>query len=168
MRKVARLEGPQMEAAAKDAALKCAMANQAAAKLLTPVDSGELRMRIDATVLVENDEAIGICFTNSDHAAFVEFGTGPVGLASGGNGSPIQVHYSLGPFAVKRGTGKLGETTTQFEDYWVYYDELKEKFFATRGQPAQPFMYPGAMATKKQAQSIQTAALKKFLRSLGV
>lgn len=169
MAKMSRLTGPQIEAAAKDAALKCAMANEAAAKLLAPTDSGELKFSgIRATVEIQNGEAVGICFTSAEHAAFVEFGTGPVGQASGGNGSPVPVSYSLGPFKVKRGTGRPGEVAESYEDYWVYYDEARSQFFATKGQPAQPFMYPSAMEIREQAKSIQAAALRKFLKNLGV
>ncbi len=132
------------------------------AKLLVPVDSGELRASIHEAVEVDGSQAVGYSYTNSDHAAFVEFGTGPVGLQGGRSGSPVKVHYSLGPFLVKRGTGRPGEVVESYEDYWVYCDE-QGRFFATRGQPAKPFMYPAAKEVEKQAQKIMASAIKSYI-----
>lgn len=168
MAKVSQLSGSQIEAAAKDSAYQCALATSGAAKQLAESDSGELRASIQTSIVVENGVAIGLSFTNSDHAAFVEFGTGVPGMESGGNGSDVKVSYSLGPYKVKRGNFRSGQTVETWEDYWVYYDEVKQQFYATRGQPAKPFMFPAAQAVKEQAGEIQAKALRSFLKSLGV
>ena len=55
---------------------------QAAAKLLCPVDSGELRNSIMTKVEVSNNNVIGKVYTNKEYAPYVEFGTGSRGEAS--------------------------------------------------------------------------------------
>ncbi len=162
MAKLDALGGSHLEEAAKESVLMLALATTAAAKLFVPVDSGELRGSIHEAVEVDGSQAVGYSYTNSDHAAFVEFGTGPVGLQGGRSGSPVKVHYSLGPFLVKRGTGRPGEVVLSYEDYWVYCDE-QGRFFATRGQPAKPFMYPAAKEVEKQAQKIMASAIKSYI-----
>jgi len=162
MAKLDALGGSHLQEVAKESVLMLALATTAAAKMLVSVDSGELRGSIHEKVEVDGSQAIGYSHTNSDHAAFVEFGTGPVGAESGGNGSDVQVSYSLGPFKVKRGTGRPGEVVESWGDYWVYCDE-KGNFFATRGQPAKPFMYPAAKEVEKQAQKIMTDAIKSYI-----
>jgi hypothetical protein len=123
MAKLDALGGSHLQEVAKESVLMLALATTAAAKMLVSVDSGELRGSIHEKVEVDGSQAIGYSYTNSDHAAFVEFGTGPVGAESGGNGSDVQVSYSLGPFKVKRGTGRPGEVVESWGDYWVYCDE---------------------------------------------
>lgn len=162
MAKLGAMGGTHLEEAAKESVLILALATTAAAKFLAPKDSGELRAEIHEAVEVEGSQAIGYSYTNSDHAPFIEFGTGPVGAESGGNGSDVQVSYSLGPFKVKRGNFISGQVVESWEDYWVYCDE-KGNFFATRGQPAKPFMYPAAKKVEKQAQKIMASAIKSYI-----
>lgn len=165
MAKIGSLTGTQMQELAENTAKSVALAQVHAAKLLAPVGKsggGELRNSIHTAIEKSPGGAVGICYTDSDHAAYVEFGTGPVGAASGGNGSDVKVTYSLGPWKHKSRTGKVFYT-----DYWIYRDE-NGRFHATRGQPAQPFMYPSAMAVKRQAADIQMAALKRYIKRLGV
>lgn len=161
MSKIDALSGAEMEALAERAVLKVAETHKKAAQNLAPVDSGELRGSIHETVERRHGEAVGITYTNSDHAAYLEFGTGEVGAASGGNGSGVPVSYSLPPYKIKRGGKEV------MADYWVYFDEAKQQFFATRGQPAQPYMYPSAQDIRKQAGSIMAEAAKQWLKTKG-
>lgn len=55
---------------------------QGDAKDLVPVDTGQLRNSIVTAVEEKEDTIIGIVSTNSDNAAYVEFGTGQRGKAS--------------------------------------------------------------------------------------
>ena len=55
---------------------------QAEAKLLCPVDTGDLRNSIKSRVEIDGRAVSGIVATNNDHAAYVEFGTGQRGEAS--------------------------------------------------------------------------------------
>ncbi len=94
------------------------------AKILCPVDTGELRNSIQSHVRKETSgEVVGVVFSNSDHAAFVEFGTGPVGADTPVPGKyPGPLHY--------RETG------------WSYYNEKEDRWVHSKGQAAQPFLYP--------------------------
>ena len=162
MAKLSALTGPQIDEVSMKAAEKCAQANAAAAKQLAPTDSGELKGSIHfATEKNGPDGPVSICYTNSDHASFIEFGTGPIGAASGGNGSAVRINHAEGPWQHKSRSGKIFYT-----DYWVYFDKAKQQFFATRGQPARPFMYPAAKEVEKRAKSIQAAELRKYLKKL--
>ena len=65
------------------------------ARLRVPVDTGDLRKSIDHTTRKENGEIVSEIHTNSDHAVYVEFGTGPVGAANHDGTSPeVSVMYS--------------------------------------------------------------------------
>ena len=55
---------------------------QAEAKTLCPVDLGDLRNSISTKVEKSSTGVKGVIFTNSDHAAYQEFGTGQRGSES--------------------------------------------------------------------------------------
>lgn len=165
MAKINSLAGPELEEIADEAVKNVALAQTRAAKTLVPVGNdggGELRNSIHSKTEKDAAGRTGYCYSDSDHAAFIEFGTGPIGAAAGGNGSDVTVSYSQGPFRHVSRTGKVFYT-----NYWVYRDE-KGLFHTTRGMAAQPFMYPSAMAIKKQAPEIQAAVFRKFLKKRGV
>lgn len=137
-----------------------------AARMLAPVDSGELQNSIHSRVDRDGDIITGYGYTNSDHAAFVEFGTGPVGAAAGGNGSPVTVQYNLGPWLIRRGNFKKGVVVEQYANYWVYRGS-DGKFHATRGQAPQPFMYPAFKAVEKQLPGLVKNAFRRYVRKGG-
>ncbi|MGL5086172.1 MAG: HK97-gp10 family putative phage morphogenesis protein [Clostridium sp.] len=90
------------------------------AKLLCPVDSGDLRQSIYSKVKRTDGKVIGVIYTNSDHAAYVEFGTGKVGESTNKN-TEVSVSYKQ-------------------EKWLVNIPGIGVRF--TAGQPAQPYMYP--------------------------
>ncbi|MBP3339785.1 MAG: HK97 gp10 family phage protein [Lachnospiraceae bacterium] len=55
---------------------------QAEAKLLCPVDKGELRNSISTKVEVSNSHVIGKVYTNKEYGPYVELGTGRRGAAT--------------------------------------------------------------------------------------
>lgn len=55
---------------------------QGQAKLLAPVDDGQLRNSIQASVETQGDQITGKVSTNVEYAAYVEFGTGQRGEQS--------------------------------------------------------------------------------------
>lgn len=55
---------------------------QGEAKLLCPVDKGELRNSISTKVETSSNGVIGKVYTNKEYAPYVEFGTGSKGEAS--------------------------------------------------------------------------------------
>lgn len=95
---------------------------QAEAKLLCPVDIGDLRDSIEVKTEVEGNTIKGIVYTNSDHGSYVEFGTGKVG-----EDTPVADKYP-GDISYK-------------QDKWLgNIPEVGWRYIA--GQPAQPFLYP--------------------------
>lgn len=89
------------------------------AQMMAPMFTGELMSSIEGAATGNT----GYIRANSDHAAFVEFGTGVVG--DGTHPQPI-----AGWIYDKNGHGQAG---------WVYKKD--GEFYWTNGQPANPFMY---------------------------
>ena len=111
----------------------CKNVVQAEAKLRAPANEGELRNSIKVRVKMEGDRAIGEVFTNSDHGAYVELGTGPKGQASHSGISPdVSVSYRSSPWYVHEGQINVGP----------YHFQKMGEFYKMYGQPAQPYLYP--------------------------
>lgn len=118
---------------------------QAEAKLLCPVDKGELRNSIHTTIKKEDDCIKGITYTNKSYAAYVEFGTGPKGAAEHTGTSPnVNISYS--------------------DKGWVYPTD--EGFIYTEGQPAKPYMYPALKNNEKEVAKNIKNDIKKSLEEL--
>lgn len=132
-------------AVAEQAVLAGAEKIRKQAVLLAPVATGELRQSIKTMARVENKATVkGIVYTNKAYAPYVEFGTGPKGQESDhSNVSPnIAVSYK--------------------QKGWSYQD-AEGNWHHTRGQPAQPYMYPAARDT----QDITVKAVANtFIRAL--
>ena len=92
---------------------------------------------------------VGIVQSNAPHAAYDEFGTGPVGAAN---------HSGISP--------NVSPSYTSRES-WVYPYEGPEgtEFATTSGQPARPFLYPAAVQNEStfetEARAALIAAVKK-------
>ena len=90
---------------------------------------------------------MGCVYTNKEYAAYVEFGTGPVGQANHAGISPaIPVAYR--------------------QDGWVWRDE-DGGFHATQGQQAQPFMYPALKSMEGRVVSGIAADLQAEIKKVG-
>lgn len=164
MAKLEAMGGSHLDEASQKIASSMGRAHQAAAKMMVGGESGELRNSIRMTSKHDNEEPTAYVYTNSDHAAFVEFGTGPIGEASGGNGSSLKMTYAKGPWKheIKKGP-RAG--TVYYTNFWIYRTE-EGKFFSTRGQPARPYLYPSAMEVQKQAPRITYRVAKNFLKGV--
>lgn len=130
----------------KQAAHQTAMRIQATAKQLAPVDTGQLRFSIETSSEIKGDEVEAKVFTNSDHAIFLEYGTGPKADDAPLNGqpkNPDDVPHTAKPF-------------------WVYRTE-DGKFLTSKGQPPQPFMYPAAITHVPHVGQYFKLALQKLL-----
>ena len=115
-------------------------------------DTGDLRKSINHTTEIQNEEISSTIHTNSDHAAFVEFGTGPVGAANHAGTAPdVAVAYSPDKWF-----GKIPELAgTQGE---------KDKGFRyIAGQPAKPYLYPALKDNEEQLTEKIKADLKEIL-----
>lgn len=111
----------------------CKSVVQADAKLRAPANGGELRNSIKVRVKMEGDRVVGEVFTNLDHAAYVELGTGPKGQASHAGISPdVNVSYRSSPWYVHEDQIDVGP----------YHFQKIGEFYKMYGQPAQPYLYP--------------------------
>ena len=129
--------GPVVEKAVRKETLRV----QRNAVLLCPVNHEELRQSIKTKVEATEGMVVGTVYTNKKHAAFVEFGTGPVGQDNHEGISP-----EVNPVYSQSGWWFPGDKITP-QDAAKYHwpsmttDDGKTLYF-TQGQPAQPFMYP--------------------------
>ena len=94
------------------------------AKMLVPPNgTGNLAGSIHMQVKDTGKELQGRVYTNCEYAIYVEMGTGVKG-----NGT---YPYKIEGF------------TPEYKDKgWAYYDEDKGEWIYTKGQVAQPYMYP--------------------------
>ena len=105
------------------------------AKTLAPADTGQLRGSIHMQVKDTGKELQGRVYTNVEYASYVEFGTGIKG-----NGTyPYQVE---------------GLNLEYRNKGWAYYDEDKGEWIYTKGQKAQPYMYPALKQNEKTIKKI--------------
>ncbi|WP_286910756.1 HK97-gp10 family putative phage morphogenesis protein [Clostridium sp. UBA1652] len=87
---------------------------------LVPVDTGDLKKSIHRETKKLKGKIVSIIYTNSDHAAYVEFGTGKVGEETNQN-TNVSVSYK--------------------QDKWlVNIPDVGPRWI--KGQPAQPYLYP--------------------------
>lgn len=112
---------------------------QGEAKLLCPVDHGELRQSIKTRVEVEEERTVGIVYTNKSYAPYVEFGTGPKGEADHAGISPeVTPAYSQSPWWIHE--SQIGAETAE-KYHWFFIDTPEGRFYLCSGQAAQPFIY---------------------------
>lgn len=97
------------------------------AKDLCPVDTGDLRQSIKSETKNYKNKITTRVYTNSDHAAYVEFGTGKVGERTNKN-NKVNVSY------------KQDKWLANIPDVGVRWVE---------GQPAQPYLYPALKNNEK-------------------
>lgn len=129
----------------KDAMNKATQLVHGQAKALAPADTGLLRESIHMQVKEKGDGLEGRVYTNVEYAPYVEFGTGVTG-----NGT-----Y---PYKVK------GLTLVYKNKGWAYYDEDKGEWIYTKGQIAQPYMYPALNMHKKTIKRIFKNGVKTKLK----
>ena len=116
------------------------------AKALAPADTGLLRESIHMSVKDTGKELQGRVYTNVEYALYVEFGTGIKG-----NGT-----Y---PYKVE------GLNLEYKNKAWVYYDEDNDTFVYTKGQKAQPYMYPALKENEKTIKAIFKQGVQTKLKT---
>ena len=108
---------------------------QAQIKLLTPVDTGNLRDKIVWSHVKMMEYTIE---TNVEYSFFVEFGTGMLG-------DPAVPHTS--------------------KPYWTYYSEKLQHFVRTSGQPPAAMFRTGFDMTYKQVIEDVRAEVREILKN---
>ncbi len=116
------------------------------AKALAPTDTGQLAGSIHMQVKDTGKELQGRVYTNVEYATYVEFGTGITG-----NGT-----Y---PYKIK------GLNLTYRNTPWCYYDEDEGEWIFTKGQEAQPYMYPALKENEKTIKKILRDNVRTKLKS---
>lgn len=120
------------------------------ARLRVPVDIGDLRKSIQHTTREMDGGIETVVHTNSDHAAFVEFGTGPVGAANHQGIAPdIQPVYAREKW---RGVIPFLKSET----------DSGIRFIA--GQPAQPYLFPALKENEQQLKEYLADGIRELIR----
>lgn len=117
---------------------------QGEAKDLCPVDQGQLRNSIRTTTRKSKYKVTALVHTNSEYAAYVEFGTGKVGETT-----PVANKYP-GPLSYKQTKWKANIPNIG----WRY----------VAGQPAQPFLYPALKNNESKVRDNIANELKEVIR----
>ena len=115
------------------------------AKSLCPVDTGALRESIHMQFDKRGKQSRGKVYTNMEYASYVEFGTGIKG-----NGS-----Y---PYADKL---PRDMELTYRDTPWWYTKDKEDTFIYTKGQVAQPYMYPALADSEEYMLELMGEDLKK-------
>lgn len=134
-------------AALKKSISKATMLVRDAAVALCPVrrygsGGGALRQSIYASVDETEIGITGTVFTNSLYAPFVEFGTGPVGQENHQGVAP-GLDYVYGQTGWTIPANAMAEDAAEQYGFGIARGPNGEVIgYYTKGQPAQPFMYP--------------------------
>lgn len=113
---------------------------QAEAKLMCPVNDGELRQSIKTSVTKQDGKVIGTAYTNKKYVPYVELGTGPKGEADHAGISPeVSPSYTQSPWWIHE--SKVDKEVAD-KYHWFSIETSRGRFYQCTGQPASPFMYP--------------------------
>lgn len=135
LRKLEALKGIEKDPRIDKALGRGAARIQAAVKLVTPVDTGNLRNKIMVVHEKMMEYAVS---TNVEYAVFVEYGTGKLG-------DPSVPHTS--------------------KDHWTYYNEVLQKYITTHGQKPAHMFTKGFASAHKTAFEIVRKEVMEVIRS---
>lgn len=133
-RKLERIKNLERDQRVNQALGRGAAYIQAQVKLLTPVDTGNLRNKI---ISQQAKFMEWVVETNVEYAIFVEFGTGR-------KGDPAVPHTS--------------------KESWTYYSDELKRFITTHGQEPAAMFRTGFDVAHKQAFRIVETEVKEIIR----
>lgn len=119
---------------------------QAEAKLLCPVELGDLHDSIEVRTEVSDNEIVSTLYTNSDHAPYVEFGTGKKG-----EDTPAPDKYP-------------GELSYKQDKWLAVIPDVGPRYI--EGQAAQPFMYPALKNNEEKVVKDIAKDIKATIRKV--
>lgn len=151
---------------------------QGSAKHLCSVNDGALQNSIKTRTKIKENIVTGDVYTNNDHAAYVEFGTGPKGEVSEKqvppgftliytHGKPMQSAkgntFAQGGWWIHVGDDKGDISRADVEKYHFFTRTSAdgETFAFTSGQPAQPYLYPALVANKDKVMDIISDTVRR-------
>lgn len=138
---------------------------QANAKLLAPVESGNLQQRIFTKTEQSEGFIESTIYTNEEYGPYVELGTGQKGNENHSGISPnVSPVYTSSPWWIHE--SQIDKELAE-KYHWFYIDTKDGRFYQCTGQPAQPFLYP-AIANNREIikKIIQTGTMKGIKESL--
>lgn len=113
------------------------------ARALAPVSGaggGYLREKIQTRVTESEDKIVGEVYNNASYAAYVEFGTGPVGQAAGLKIDGINLTYHQTPWMIP--VSKIDKSIAEKYHFIPIKEDGEVIGYLTRGQAPQPYLYP--------------------------
>ncbi|MEF2851326.1 MAG: HK97-gp10 family putative phage morphogenesis protein [Lachnospiraceae bacterium] len=134
---------------------------QEEAKAGCPTNHGELRESIYTSI--ENSEGTvrGICYTNKSYAAYVEFGTGPVGQENH-EGTAPDTDYAYGQTGWLIPQYAMSQKEAEKYGFKIIRNKKGEIIgYATNGQAAHPYIYPALKNNEQEIERIFEEAVKK-------
>ncbi|MCM1564922.1 MAG: HK97 gp10 family phage protein [Dehalobacter sp.] len=141
---------------------------QGDAKDLCAIGDGDLRNSIHTGIETKSESVVGKVSTNKEHAPYVEFGTGPVGMAS-----PKDLPPSIASKIQYRNDGwwihssDIDVATAEKYHFFRWESPDGDVFYYTEGQPAQPFLYPALKQNERRVKKLVKDEIKKEIRKLG-
>lgn len=137
---------------------------QAWAKLLCPVNHGELRNSIKTSIEQTGTRIAATTFTNKEEAVYVEFGAGPIGEANHEGISPeVSPAYSQHGWGIP--ASEVDEADAEMYK-WPKRTYGGKDYYMTSGQPAQPFMYPALKNNEGRVKKELTKQLIKQIKKV--
>lgn len=131
-----------------------------AAQVTSPTLAGSIRQ---SPITETADGAEGGFGTNLEYAAFVEYGTGrPGSQGLVKNGEPRDPRAAGFAYTMET-VVQSGPHQGEIRQGWVYWDDVRQTFVHTLGQPAGPFMYPARLAVEQVAGDTATAVVEETL-----
>jgi HK97 gp10 family phage protein len=113
-----------------------------------PVQSGRLKESIKAVVGKKEGQLFVRIEADAPYATFVEFGTGPRGMANHEGTDPkAQINYRTSPWYIHESQVDA-ETAERY--HWKKIRTKQGVFYLCYGQPAQPFLYPSVNDNAKE------------------
>lgn len=139
---------------------------EAEAKMLCPVNDGELRQSIKTAVTTQDGKVTGAVYTNKKYASYVELGTGPKGEADHAGISPeVSPSYTQKPWWIHE--SQIDKETAE-KYHWPYRDTARGRFYQCSGQPASPFMYPALKNNEKcVTRNVSNYLTRKIREAVG-
>jgi len=132
---------------------------QGEAKLLAPVNTGELRnegIQVKAEAKSVG-EAIAVVYVTKEYGIYVELGTGLVGQANHSGISPeVTVSYRSTPWYVHESQIDVGP----------YHFQKVGDFYKMYGQPAQPYLYPALKNNEKRVSQYICTYVNKRIKEI--
>lgn len=135
---------------------------QGEAKLMCPVNDGELRQSIKTSVETREEKVIGTIYTNKKYGPFVELGTGPTGQEDHAGISPlISPSYTQSPWWIHE--SQIDKETAE-KYHWFSIETSQGRFYQCSGQAAQPFMYPALKNNEERVTRHVSGYLSRKIR----